>query len=136
MQVVMHAGHRRVIVANQRAQRSHEFDVDGIEEWRRKPFEKRRVRLGEKPKCLSYVPPTEIDLIDDRLFNNVPPCLQVDGEVPMWRANVNESYVVVAVARGKAPGTTAGFNCAQDANITRRLDHLESVSDFSPYSAG
>src|SRR5438477_209910 len=72
-----------------------------IHDRRLQPFEQRRVALAEQPQRLAQFPAAHVEIIGDRLFDDVAPV--VDREIPVSTMDVEEAHVVVAVARGKTP---------------------------------
>ena len=69
----------------------------------------------QKPQRLGEVPPVDIQRVVDRQFDHITVFLK--PQIRIFRADVDEPYILVAVRRGKAPCPAAGFDRQQDPHI-------------------
>jgi hypothetical protein len=91
----------------EREERAAERLVAAIDERRCQPLDDDRVALHQELQRLGQVPPVDVEIVRKRQLDHVAPRprRQIMGE---W-ADVEEAAVVIAVGRGKAPGTTAAL---------------------------
>jgi hypothetical protein len=80
---------------------------------------------------LAQLPAADVEALADRFLDHIAAVL--DGEVPVAGMNVEEPDIVVAILRGKAPGTTARFAGIEDANVVSLLDATQFFADRIEY---
>ena len=86
-----------------------------------------RLHFAEQPQRFAQIPAADVEITRKHLLDHVARLEDRDVPVPVVR--VDESHVVVAVRRRKAPRATAGLDRQQYANVVLALDSLEFCED-------
>ena len=134
--VVIHAALDRIDRRQQRACLLTEATALDVADRRLHPFDERRIRLPEQPQRLAQVPAVEVDVIDNRVFDDIAPFFQIHCLVPARFVGVDEAHVVIGVGRGEAPGTAAGFDREQDAHAVLLFGTREPLHDLGMHVVG
>ena len=100
----------------------------------RQPLQHDRVRLHQETQSLANVPAADVEVVADRQLDDV--ASRMDAEIPVGGVGVDESHVIVAVGRRKAPGSAAAFDGEQHPHMMVRLDVCDLRLDDGADSVG
>ena len=93
------------------------------------PFEQGAVRAREQVECLADVPAVAVQIIDDRALDDIALPLDIEGQVPVEIARIDEPHVVVRVRRCESPRPTAGLAGVDDSDTVLALYRREALED-------
>lgn len=109
-----------------------------VDDGRLAPFEERGVGSMEQAQGLIQIPAADIQLLVDGKLQHIPALFQ--PQVSLTGPDVDETHIVIAVGRGKAPSAAARFDGVQNGDAFCFFQLLQLMQnaiphDFPPYPA-
>lgn len=104
-----------------------------VHDRRLNPLDEGGIRSPEQAQRFANVPAVEVDVVGDRILDDVALFFQVNRQIPVGLTDVDKAHVEVAVGRGETPRTAARLDRQDDAHALLLLGAGKATHDFSAH---